>query len=301
MHQTFLALVVGGRKRLEIGPGLGRAIRGNVGKGRGAVPDQALDGSLDEDAVDVVVDRAETHQAGRVVGFVGGRIENIGEIDELAGGLVLGHLAGTRNAGHIGQVARLDALRELSVQVTGSGVLDLNSGLVDPGLDHGQERGLLIAGPGADDGETAGDWTLRRAGNDGRRGNGSRRADDIRRRRRGGRGRGGGRAACRGDEHRRYQQRQRPPRLEWNRLDRKHSNPPCLTGPRARLASSGSKRPHYERSETAVSDLLGDCCQPAAGPTDSRTLSSVSSKVRCGTGSPRSWASRRFPAVFPSA
>ena len=155
--------------------------------GLGVVPDQTLDGGLDEDAVDAAVDHAEANETRRVVGLVGRRVDHVVELDELAGCLVLGHLPGAGQAGQVWQVARLDALGELRVDVASARVLDLDACLVDPWLDHRQERGLLSARPRSHDGQRSADGSRR-----GSHGRGRARGARYDRSRRRGHGRRGG-------------------------------------------------------------------------------------------------------------
>jgi hypothetical protein len=119
------------------------------------VPDQTLDGGLDEKPVELAVDRAEIFPAARVVLGEGRHVQDLRQVLELARGGELVELAGVGEDDDVGRVPGLDPGREDGVEVAGGLELDLDAGPVRESLVHRVEGVGLLAAPDADDGYLA--------------------------------------------------------------------------------------------------------------------------------------------------
>ena len=141
-------------------------------EGGDVVPDGRLVGGLEDEAVELAVDRAELEEVLRVVGLdVRAR-----EVDRLQRALLLELRddAGLRDRREVGRVAALDRGAEHGRHVVaGRRVLDGHVRILAlEAVQHGLEGLLLVAGPDADDRDVAGDiddaarWSSVAAGDD---------------------------------------------------------------------------------------------------------------------------------------
>src|SRR5690606_21103608 len=103
------------------------------------VPDETLDGGLDEHADELAVDRAQLDETGGGLADVLVVVDDRAQVDESALTGPFGHLTRAGKAGEVGQDAGLDTSAEHGVDVTGTGVLDLDAGPLLERDDHGAE------------------------------------------------------------------------------------------------------------------------------------------------------------------
>src|SRR5690606_25840871 len=146
-----LGALVGGGRRHDVVPGVQVAAGPDVR----VVPDEALDGRLDEHTDELAVDRAQLDESRRGLLDVRVVVDDRAQVDEGAQLGPLGHLAGTGETGEIRQDPGLHTGAEDGVDVTGAGVLDLDAGGLFERGDHGAEGFFLGTTPGSVHGDFA--------------------------------------------------------------------------------------------------------------------------------------------------